>query len=60
MFQIDWARKNKNISLEKDIINNELIKSEKIMFNEWEEHCFECAPPICYNTVNRQHKVDKI
>jgi len=53
MFQFEWADLNYKF-LQKtnhNLFQNVDIDSE-IMLVEWEEHCFECAPPLCYETCS--------
>jgi FkbH-like protein len=50
MFQLEWGNKIKlNIN---DHINEklEINKKSKRMLLCWEEHCLECAPPLCYQS----------
>jgi len=50
MFQIEWSKNNLFQNRNDYTIENCISNSEELMFIEWEEHCFECAPPICYKT----------
>lgn len=50
MFQIEWSKNNLFQNRHDYTIENCISNSEELMFIEWEEHCFECAPPICYKT----------
>jgi FkbH-like protein len=54
MFQFEWADLTYNDiqkKLTQNLFQNIDIDSE-IMLIEWEEHCFECAPPLCYETCS--------
>ena len=58
MYQSEW---NDNVAFDIEEKNNpspQFISKvnkdniDKILFCHWEEHCLECAPPLCYNTCS--------
>ncbi len=54
MFQFEWADLNNNND-NQTIPNNlyqDLDLNSEVMLVEWEEHCLECAPPLCYITCS--------
>lgn len=55
MFEIAWSKlKSKHVNSISGHVKNEFIDLSKYISNSsfllWEEHCVECAPPICYST----------
>ena len=59
MYQLEWSKKslvlNKYLS-DYNFNDHRAIKSEynsKEMLVCWEEHCLECAPPLCYVTCEK-------
>jgi FkbH-like protein len=58
MYQFEWfddvmykreAERQPSPLLESKVDNDAI---EKVLFCHWEEHCLECAPPLCYSTCS--------
>jgi len=65
MLQYEWYKKNDDIKKysEQGIAFTDihsLYQIESVRLSMWEEHCLECAPPLCYyNCSNFYEREDK-
>ena len=54
MFQLDWAKRSlwrqqpEAQRTGKSVLQPESVDKTSVLL--WEEHCHECAPPLCYQT----------
>ena len=53
IFESQYHLKDEAIGVPSSIFTEIEINSDSpIILNYWREHCFECAPPICYQSCN--------
>ena len=56
MFQLDWAKRSlwrqqpEAQRTGKSVLQPESVDKTSVLL--WEEHCHECAPPLCYQTCS--------
>ena len=53
IFESQYHLKDEAIGVPSSIFTETEINSDSpIILNYWREHCFECAPPLCYQSCN--------
>jgi FkbH-like protein len=59
MYQLEWGKTNDALRnyLKSNVFNEHIILNDdtgtREMITCWEEHCLECAPPLCYQTCEK-------
>lgn len=58
MFEFEWSiTKQKDQYLNTNLHQDNLIsKKSQLMLIEWQEHCHECSPPLCYSSCKNYLK----
>jgi FkbH-like protein len=53
MFQIEWGLYNSKYKYVSSQTKQSYDQTGKRMLLSWEEHCLECAPPVCYSICTK-------